>query len=422
MKTLLTLSFALFLALGTQCQTVWYPLESNTSRDLRCIDFVTDEIGYAAGDSVLIKTIDGGVTWNEVEIDSIFVNNWQGWFAYDIQFFTELHGRMVLGQWGGMVETFDGGVNWSSFTPLSSGFCQFGSLFFHDADNGLAGGAGCFESAIIDRYTNGEWSLTELPAIWDTEDLVNNFDFFDEDNGLACTYTGRILKTTDGGSTWDSIPNPAYLANITDIAYLTADSVYATYAIENSNGVMISLDGGLTWAEDWESFTFFMPQMYAAHVSNSGRPYFAGEHTFAEGQGMVYDHLGPFLNYTAVSHAIRDIDSYGDDVTFLVGDSGAVFCNTDLLLVDNIISLKKSLDFSIWPNPTNDFLTIETSLDLPQSVQYEVLDIKGQLVLSGRLNQRQAQMIDVSNLATGDYLIEVLGAYEVLGVMRFQKF
>ncbi len=421
MKTLLTFCFALFLSLGTQCQTVWYPLESNTARDLRCIDFVTDEIGYAAGDSVLIKTIDGGITWNEVVIDSIPVLDWQGWIAYDIQFFTEQHGRMVLGTWGGMVETFDGGVNWSYFTPLSSGFCQFGSIFFHDADNGLAGGAGCFESAIIDRYDDNEWSLTEIPPIWDTSDLVNNFDFYDADNGLACTYRGRILRTTDGGSTWDSIPNPAFMANITDVAYLTADSVYATYAIENSNGVMISDDGGLTWEEDWESFTFFMPQMYAAHVSNSGRPYFAGEHTFVEGQGMVYDRVEPFLNFTAVPHAIRDIDSYGEDVTFLVGDSGAVFCNTDLLLVDNIERVKNSLNFSVWPNPTADFLTIESSLDLPQAVKYKVLDINGKVLLSGKFNQRRAQMIDVSSLATGDYLIELLGAYEMLGVTRFQK-
>lgn len=421
MKTTLTFCVAILASLLIQGQTVWYPIESNTSRDLRCIDFVDESIGFAAGDSVLIKTTDGGITWNEIEIDSIPIINWEPWYAYDIQFFTELHGRMVLGQWGGMVETFDGGVNWTTFTPLSSGFCQFGSFFFHDADNGLAGGAGCFESAIIDRYDAGTWSLTDLPPIWDTDDLVNNFDFLDDDNGLACTYRGRILRTTDGGSTWDSIPNPAALGNITDIAYMTADSVYATYVYDNDNGVLLSIDGGLSWDYDWESFTFFTPSMYAAHVSNSGRPYFGGEHSFGDGQGLVYDHLGPFFNFTVVPHAIRDIDSYGEDVTFLVGDSGAVFCNTDLLLVDNIGSLHNALDVSIWPNPTTEYLNIQTDEKL-SNLFYQVLNIQGKQVAQGSFSESGNSQVPVGHLPAGEYLLKVTNEDLDFTVHKFQKY
>ncbi|MFT4679831.1 MAG: photosystem II stability/assembly factor-like uncharacterized protein [Flavobacteriales bacterium] len=420
MKTTLAFCLAILTSLFIQGQTEWYPIESNTIQDLRCIDFVDSSIGFAAGDSVLIKTIDGGITWNEVQIDSIAVNNWQGWFAYDIQFFTELHGRMVLGQWGGMVETFDGGANWSIITPLSSGFCQFGSFFFQDADNGFIGGAGCFESAIIERYEAGIFSFTELPPTWDTEDLVNNFDFIDADNGLACTYLGRILRTTDGGSTWDSIPNPVTPGNITDIAYLTADSVYATYAYANDNGVLISLDGGLTWDYDWESFTFFTPQMYAAHVSNSGRAYFAGEQSFDDGLGIAYNHEGSFLNYTLLPHAIRDIDSYGEDITFLVGDSGAVFTNTELVPLS---TQKMPIQFEVktWPNPTSDILNVHTETKF-SALSYKVLDLQGKQVAQGSLNQTGSTSFSVAYFPAGEYLLEITSKDGAFAVQKFQKY
>lgn len=278
------LSLFPFVAFG---QIIWHEIPTPTGQNLNCIQFVDDQVGYIGGFQTLMKTEDGGANWTEVTIDSISMNTMTDLDIFDMHWFNAQHGIMMAGVWGGMFETFDGGANWTPLAPANAGFCQSTALFFFDENNGFAGGAGCFEGHIIDRFENGTWSTTMDPQDWDTNNWVASIEFITSDIGLAGTANGTILRTADGGLNWDTITNLSSGYAITD--FVLYNGIIRTTTHNNQWGVMISDDFGLTWDWDPETATFFYPQMNAAHVDQSGTTYLGGIEGNQGTIGVIFD-------------------------------------------------------------------------------------------------------------------------------------
>lgn len=82
---------------------------------------------------------------------------------------------------------------------------------------------------------------------------------------------------------------------------------------------------------------------------------------------------------------------------------------TSLYLGSNvgIIDKNSNVDFSIFPNPTTDKITIKTSynsFDLP----YTIYDQIGRQIVSGRI-EKQATTVDISKLEAGIYFLQING-------------
>lgn len=69
-------------------------------------------------------------------------------------------------------------------------------------------------------------------------------DFLDEDNGVAVGANGTILKTTDGGETWETLSSP-FDDDLEGVACLEDDVIVA---VGHSGRIMRSMDGGMMWA------------------------------------------------------------------------------------------------------------------------------------------------------------------------------
>ena len=76
---------------------------------------------------------------------------------------------------------------------------------------------------------------------------------------------------------------------------------------------------------------------------------------------------------------------------------------------DDINETEFEYDFKLYPNPVKDVLNIE--LIDADSATFKITNLLGQTVKSGTLRQ---QGIDVSNLQTGIYVIEVNDGEEVM--------
>jgi len=63
--------------------------------------------------------------------------------------------------------------------------------------------------------------------------------------------------------------------------------------------------------------------------------------------------------------------------------------------------------FTVYPNPTNGILFVETrrATSLPDQT-YRIINLKGQTVLSGSINTDK-QQINIANLPEGIYFISV---------------
>ncbi len=384
-----------------KAQITWTQIPSGTEKDLKTIQFLDDQIGYIGGDSILLTTIDGGANWTEVQIDSINIQTNQVLDIYDMHWFSVQHGIIMSGTWGGMFETYNGGTTWQSLGTASAGFCQFGSVFYFDENHGFAGGAGCFEGHIIDRFENGTWSTTMDPEDWDSDNLVISIEFKDTMVGFAGTLNGTILRTADGGFNWDTIPTAAPSASVTDFAFYGGDTIRATHTADW--GVLISFDNGLTWEYDSETATFYYPRMEAIHIDGNGTTFIGGIESNSNTQGVIFDNHGPFWNYNTIGHRILDITSHSDSVTFLVGDTGAIYVNVDpgTLTTGGVIEAPM---FEVWPNPVINQLNI-TGMDEPIK-SCSVIDINGR-ILQHENGNGTGQSLDVSRLECGMYFLQI---------------
>jgi hypothetical protein len=89
-------------------------------------------LGYTVGDSVILKTADGGMTWNNVSGETIYG-------VVSVYFIDANTGYAAGG--GQLIKTIDGGNTWNyTESGINSGLY---SIFFIDANKGYAvGGSG----------------------------------------------------------------------------------------------------------------------------------------------------------------------------------------------------------------------------------------------------------------------------------------
>ena len=100
MKTALLLLTSIMISLVSLGQIdTWRQITVPTSENLNCIDFPSMDVGYIGGNSgVLLKTLDGGLTWNTINFNTI------GWNSsnlpvgpiLDLNFVDETNGYMLM--------------------------------------------------------------------------------------------------------------------------------------------------------------------------------------------------------------------------------------------------------------------------------------------------------------------------------------
>jgi photosystem II stability/assembly factor-like uncharacterized protein len=138
---------------------------------LFAVSVVDADYAVAIGDrSTLTVTRDGGATWNTStlrpvttgELDENAGIAFEDPVLYDVQFLSTQVG-FVVGEFGKILKTTDGGASW------------------HDKQGSLVG----------EQY----FDIMELPTFFD-------IDFRNENEGYVVGLEGRVARTTDGGETW----------------------------------------------------------------------------------------------------------------------------------------------------------------------------------------------------------------------------
>jgi photosystem II stability/assembly factor-like uncharacterized protein len=162
------------------------------------IHFVDATTGYAAGNyqgstRFFMKSTDGGTTW--------VTQTFRGSLVYDLFFPTSTVGVAVGASASGsdriVVRTPDAGATWPVVVNLTGNAGCY-SVHFTDANKGFATGpAGMIRTTDGGLTWNGVGSVNYLHAI----------HFADATNGMAVGRDGKVIQTIDGGNTWVSQPN-----------------------------------------------------------------------------------------------------------------------------------------------------------------------------------------------------------------------
>ena len=405
-RFLITLVFIQILATGfTQ---TWNQLSVPTSENLYDIEFpeATSSVGYIGGDNgVLLKTIDGGLSWFNVDYAGINASEFTTLRFVDLEFVSDTVGFATFGYevgWG-LYKTVDGGLNWSEINPEQSlgTFCYKHTLEVIDENHYLVGGRACFSGPEIAEFNNGEWSLKQVASVFtNSGEYVKDIKMAGQ-LGIATTSASEFLRTIDGGQSWSSIASPILLPEdgLTDVIIINDTVIYAGM---NNNGpsnyvFFESTDSGITWSEAFpdEGDMIMYASWHTFGQSNSGVLYASAS---ANNENYMHSSIDGVWSYEPVDEKILSIDSYGLNNTFGVGENGFVIFNDS-----NAGIIEQGIEAKIYPNPASDFITLE--LDNETATLLKIYDQLGALLYQTSTNGNKT--IDISQYKQGVYTLKL---------------
>ena len=222
--------------------------------DFSNVWFQGDSLGFVQGLLGVYRTEDGGEEWNNYWLPLV---PYKG--AWDMSIVNDMEGYLLGTQWMEqdpilLYHTVDGGLNWRPvFGSRSSVLIGVLTISFVGDGVGWAGGG------VIMKTANGgqTWETQFEPAI------VRKFFFLDEQCGFAVGGSS-IVKTTDGGASWiDVSPGDERVKDLRDAFFFDNDTGWVIglgqEVTEGSstfqNSVLLeTTDGGSSWTVREYSF------------------------------------------------------------------------------------------------------------------------------------------------------------------------
>lgn len=210
------------------------------------IYFLNSSIGFIAGshivDPVLLKTTDGGVNWNMVNILDSVASDFP---LNSVHFPTPDTGYAVFRS--GVIRSIDGGDNWSLLINYVGGtdsifpFSILESCYFTDANTGYIGG---WYNPALWKTTDGANSWTNLGNSSTGSFQLHSIYFPGKDTGYAAGWYGEIYSTTNAGNTWTTQTigtDNFYSIHFTDLI--------TGYAVGDNGTIVKTINGGLSNSE-----------------------------------------------------------------------------------------------------------------------------------------------------------------------------
>jgi len=271
MKKLLLFAFLVFGAVAAKSQGIWVSQATSftpVSSGVRYISVVDTNVvwicsydGSGGGQSRqdFSRTIDGGTTWVAGSTPASAAHDWSMIHAISADTaWAMLYNSAAAG--GDLYKTTDGGTTWNQqgVGTIFSGATSFPNVVhFWDANNGFVMGdpspANYFE---IHTTNDGGATWTRVPAanipvpLSGEYGIVGHYSVID-DNVWFDTNRGRVYRSTDRGQTWTvastgiTVPTNSAI----DICfYSPSNGIARLYnSTTGGNSMRVTSDSGLTW-------------------------------------------------------------------------------------------------------------------------------------------------------------------------------
>jgi photosystem II stability/assembly factor-like uncharacterized protein len=212
---------------------------------LHAVYFLDQNRGWVAGSSgTLMQTNDGGQTWRKLHPptedtlrDVFFTTEQNGWLVCDRDVFklkTNDEARSYL------LRTNDGGLSWQRVSlPGFDVNARLVRAVFGDENHGWAFG----ESGAVFATRDGgvSWTRQSLP----TKHLLLGGTFVDGAHGWLVGASGTILQTSDAGTTWhNGVVREGLNARFTAASFV---SNRLGWAVGTGGALFVTSDGGRNW-------------------------------------------------------------------------------------------------------------------------------------------------------------------------------
>lgn len=376
MKASSLLILAFLISLSTSAK--WEEINSNSTENLNCIQFI-NTIGYAAGQNgELLKTTNSGTTWtslNSTTTDDItaihFITTTTG-------FFTSSTGKVF--------KTTNGGSSWSNKQLQSIG--ALNGIDFQDSQIGLTVG----DNGYIFRTIDAGATWTDLGNV--SVFVVNDVKFINDTLALAIGAQGSILSSSDAGENWNykgiSSSNTFSAIEKLDDANAGIVGTGGVYVTFNAETMTASSETIIDNENDW---------LKDIHLAPSGKLYAAGfsQSILVTNPGWKTWDLDSINN-------LNGIYFMNDTIGFACGNNGKIYktVTAGFPIGKEEISIQK---LKVFPNPAVDYIQFEIPENLlNQSMKLTVYTSRGQIVDQKLISQGY---YSVQNLSEGLYFISI---------------
>ncbi|MBX7044741.1 MAG: T9SS type A sorting domain-containing protein [Ignavibacteria bacterium] len=378
-------------------QSLWFSLNSGTTKNLNSIFFLNANTGYVTGDSaIILKTTNAGLNWTKIfqSVNNSFV---------DIMFFDSMNaiacGRLLASPSSGFIfKSTNGGVNWTS---VGGGNGYPTEAAFPSPLIGYVIGSPGNSARYVLKTINGgnNWSS----QLDESLNYMKTISFLDVNTGFAGGAQGEILKTTNGGINWNSLSYSAS-GTVNKIFFFNSSTGYLCtdfgYFARTSNG-------GNTWTT--------LPVLGTNTSYNSTWFISPGVgYGVAFGGTIVQTNNGGtnwVTNSSPSSATLNDIAFTSYEIGYIAGNNGTILKTTSggltfVQQVNSSIPEKYALSQN-FPNPFNP--ETEIQFDLPEEifVSLKVYDISGKEVANLFSGIKEAGKytvsFDANRLPSGTY-------------------
>jgi len=362
------------------------------------VDFIDDRIGWTVGYKGLIaKTIDGGENWFVQESGT---ETWlNDVFALDNE-------RVWVVGWGGIIlKTDDGGDNWEIQHYSFGSETAHRAVVFADSLNGwIVGEIPSERGWILHTVDGGDTWIEQTP---DSIPGYSSITFINKNEGWAIcgakSYNyGAIYHTIDGGDNWVT-----QLGNLPcclrAIHFIDENTGWATSGGE----VFHTNDGGETWIINETDVSIL--EMSFIDAQHGWLTEIKGGVLFTDDGGETFTR-----QETWNTNTLQDIDFFDLQHGWAVGARGAILHTNN----GGISFFEQSTPFNIpsklilypnYPNPFNSVTIITFSIPKASQVKTEVYDLTGRrvAVLCDRHYPAGTYSVqfDGSALASGIYIL-----------------
>lgn len=415
------LYFFIFIAvpLTAVSQYQWLPMANApvTSNKHDDVFFISEQTGWlVTRDGKVIKTTDGGNSWNEkksypgVRLRCIgFADSLRGWAGkFHVNPSTEY----------ALVRTLDGGETWTDVknisSPAPSGMCAIVT----DFDPVILGCGRYAGPPIFIKSSDGgaTWISKDLSAL---ASMLIDLHFFNPDTGIiaaAVSNHAAILLTTDGGESWDRV----FVSTHDDewswkISFPDRQNGFISLqTFQDSVFFLKTTDGGFSWSEQFflKGGGNYSPQGIGFISSSVG--WIGAYPSFGTSRSEATYKTTNGGKTWAIDPSSKNINRFrllNDSVGFAAGNTVYKYMRPVTGVVD-----RKSVPATVhleqnFPNPFNPATTIRFSVAERSFVSLSVFDMLGREV---------AVLLREDEMTPGEYSIPFSGEHLPSGAYRYR--
>ena len=391
------------MLLTNEIKAQWFSVNQDTTFSNTDMFFLNADTGFVVGANyassqfnygVISRTLNGGISWDTVTFYQYFPTI----------YFPSTTVGYCGGQDGQVFKTTDMGNTWNH---LSSSFCcnDFSNSYFFNNDTGFVV---LWPGNLVKTFNGGlTWNLDTSIGGYSSYPGIGSIQFMNDSIGIiAAGENGTYARTFDKGNTWQT----GHIDSSMVLISIYMRNLNSGYAVGYDGKFSRTFDGGQTWTSP-----VIISQYHLNDVTffNDSVGYIVGgEGSFPFNttyRGIIYKTIDAgnswFVEDSSYDEWLTSVVAVNDSVGYAAGWKGRILKITNGNSAGIQENISTAISVSVFPNPTDGVINFKLSNHPYKTTTLNIYDLLGTLIKSQIITKTTS--LDISMYSNGVYIYEI---------------